>query len=125
MSSGGNVAAYIDRAVPVELNGKSYDATVRSMKCQFLTSSSKCSSCVAYCDALRSMYHRWLKSINKASGSTKSHVNDKWLRTPEKKEKLENLKKRIKSADKTIRYSNLSIGSYLASSYCNLQKKGT
>ena len=109
MSSGENVTAYIDRAVPVELNGQIYNATVRSVKCQFLTSSSKCSSCVAYHDALRSTYHRWMKSSNKPStstGSTKSHVNDKWLRTPEKKEKLENIKKRIKSADKIIRYSN-------------------
>lgn len=104
-STSGNVAAYIDKAAPVELNGQVYNATLRTMKCILLTSTSKCSCCVAYRDIARSMYHRWTKSSRERQSHSTSHMNEKWMKTPEKKQKMEDLKKRVRSAEKSIRYS--------------------
>ena len=111
MSSNGSVAAYVDKAASVELNGQTFGATLRSTKCQLLTSASKCSVCVAYRDSVRSMYHQWLKSSRKQSlcGSTSSHVNDKWLRTPERREKVQKLKKRVRSAENSVQYTIIAM----------------
>ena len=114
LSSKGTIAAYIDRNAAVELNGQTYAATLRASKCRLLTSASKCPDCVAYRDTIRSMHHRWKKSSSKSSlhsTSTSSHVNEKWLNTPERKEKEEKLKKRVKSAENAIRYDTVRVNS--------------
>ena len=104
----GTVAAYIDTNAYVELNGQTYATTLRHSKCQLLTSAKKCIVCVNYRATVRSIYHRWIKSLNKSPScipSTSSHVNNKWLKTPERKEKAKNLKKRVISAENSMRYT--------------------
>lgn len=103
MSTSGNVAAYIDKAAPVELNGQVYNVTLHTVKCTLLTPTSKCPCCVAYCDTARSMYHRWTKPGRDRPLHSTSHVNEKWMKIPENKQKMEDLKKRVRSAEKTIK----------------------
>ena len=103
LSSTGTMTGYIDRAAPVDMNGQTFSVTLRSSSCQLLTPTTKCPVCVAYRDTVRSMHHRWVKKTSSTAGSSSSHVNDKFLRTPERKEKVEALKKRVRSAEKSVR----------------------
>lgn len=56
MSSSGEVAAYVDKNVAVQLGGQTYCETVRSSKCHLLIRGTQCPECVAYRDILRSIY---------------------------------------------------------------------
>ena len=107
MSSSGDVAAFVDSNAAVQLNGQSYSVTVRSAKCQILTSAIKCPECISYRDIIRSIHHRWQKHLNTSPSKltgTHSHVNDRWLTTPEKKEKTSKLKRRVRSAEGMVKY---------------------
>ena len=107
ISSSGDIAAYVDRNAAVELNGQSYGATVRSAKCQILTSGTKCPECVHYRDIIRSIHHRWQKRLKTSPSqltSTHSHVNDRWLKTPERKAKVAKLRQRVRSAESMVKY---------------------
>jgi len=111
-SSSGDIAAYIDSNAAVELNGQSYGATVRSVKRQILTSGTKCPECVNYRDTIRSIHHRWQKRLNSSPSqltSTHSHVNDRWLKTPERKEKVSKLRQRVRSAEGMVKYMKAKI----------------
>ena len=107
ISSSGDIAAYVDRNAAVELNGQSYGATVRSAKCQILTSGTKCPECVHYRDIIRSIHHRWQKRLKTSPSQltcTHSHVNDRWLKTPERKAKVAKLRQRVRSAESMVKY---------------------
>lgn len=111
-SSTGSVSAYMDSNAAVELNGQSHSKTVRSTRCQLLSSASKCPVCVAYRDTIRSTYHRWVKTCRKSpstSVSASSHKNDRWLKTPEMRKKVTELKKRMRSAESTVKYMKKKI----------------
>ena len=100
LSSSGSVAAVNDRSSSVVFKDERYSATVRSADCQILTSATKCSQCASYRTNLRSSYHKWTK--RNLSPSSSSHVNDRWLTTPERKQKSTELKKRARSAESIV-----------------------
>lgn len=103
LSPSGTVAAFVDRNAPILLNGKIVHATVRSSECQILTSASKCPQCVRYRDTVRAMHHRWQKR-KPSLQPTSSHINDRWLTTPEKKLKTCMLRQRVRSAEAAVKY---------------------
>ena len=106
-SSSGDIAAYLDTNCAVELNGQKYTETVRSSKCHLLIRGTKCSECVAYRDTLRSIHHRWSKKQNQSPSkvtSTHSHANERWLNTPQRKEKVLRLKSRMRASEKRVKY---------------------
>ena len=87
----GDVTAYVNRNGAIQHNGQTYSETIRSSKCHLLIYSTKCPDCVAYRNTLRSMHHRWLKHQNESPSkttSTHSHVNERWLNTPQRRKKL-------------------------------------
>ena len=109
-----SVAAYVDNNAPVEVDGKNYIKTLRSSGCHLLCTTSKCSVCVSYRDNIRAMYHKWIKSsknMPSTSASASSHVNDRWMRTPERREKAASLKRRMRSAESTVKYMKKKIAS--------------
>ena len=97
-SSNGEVVAYVDDA-HVELNGETYTQTIRTFNCEILSHSVKCSSCTKYRTTLRSMYHRWSKRQTQkvptmaSSSETKKFTNERYMNTPEKRAKIDSLRK--------------------------------
>ena len=106
-SHNGEVVAYIDDA-PVELNGNIYTQTIRTSNCALLSHSVKCSSCTQYRQTLRSMYHIWSKRQIKdvgataSSSETKKFANERYMNTPEKRAKIDSLRRRAYSAEQKV-----------------------
>lgn len=106
-SASGDIAAYVDANCAVELNGQTYNETIRSSRCHLLIRGMKCSECVSYRDTLRSIHHRWSKKQSKSPSkatSTHTHTNERWLNTPQKKEKVSRLKSRMRASEKRAKY---------------------
>ena len=93
VSSDGGVVAFMDSCSPVQLNGSTYAQTIRTTKCELLSHAPKCPSCVAYRPTLRAIYHRLQKKkCNPIYQSpTTSHINDRFLNTPERNGKIKRL----------------------------------
>ena len=110
LSSNGKVVAYVDNE-RVELNGELYPQTVRTSECEVIGHSVKCSSCSQYRATLRSMYHRWNKrklhgggqsSTTESSSETSKFTNERYLNTPEKIAKIDDLRRRAHNAEQTV-----------------------
>ena len=83
-SPDGSTAAYLDEN-PVMMNGRQYERTIRSGKCEILSVKSKCPACVSYRDKLRVLHHRQLaksKCSPSRHTSTTSHTNMRFMSTP-------------------------------------------
>jgi len=52
------------------------------------------------------MYHRWQKRNTSPSSSTQTtgHINNRWLTTPERRQKTIKLRQCVKSAEVAVRY---------------------
>ena len=72
--------------------------TVCTADCEILSASVKCSACTKYRATLRAMYHRWSKKQQDMQDSS-TFTNDRYLNTPQKKKKMEKLKKRARAAE--------------------------
>ena len=88
LSKDGKFVAYVD-----EVNG---NKTVRTC------------SCYNYRSNLRAMYSKWSKRQAVAgsvqmSDSSSSHTNNRYLNTPEKKMKVDDLKKRVHAAEASVK----------------------
>ena len=93
VSQDGQTVAYVDEG-----------NTVRTTNCELVSQSSKCQSCKAYRTNLRSMYNRWSKQrACDSTDSTSSHTNDRYLNTPEKKARLDGLRKRVHAAEEEVK----------------------
>ena len=57
--NGKEVHAALNSTAAVYLNGVTYTETIRSTSCQLLVHGSKCTSCIAYRNTLRSIYNQW------------------------------------------------------------------
>ena len=93
ISPDGKIVCFVHSA-SVEFNGKSYQETLRLSNCELLSTSMKCCICKNYRGTLRSMYHRWSKKLQASS----SYTNERYLNTPEKKVKMDCLKKKARTA---------------------------
>ena len=76
------VHAALDSTAAVYLNGVTYTETIRSTSCQLLVYGSKCTSCVAYRNTLRSIYNQWKRK--KAATTYRGHTNTRFLNSPQK-----------------------------------------
>ena len=108
-SSAGDVKAYIDDNAPILLsNGEYREATIRTSSCEILVNSAdSCSLCLSYRSTLRAMYSRWNKKCALiASTSTEvdvsSHGNERYMSTPERKEKMRKLKMKVRESDRQV-----------------------
>ena len=91
-------AAVVDGSYPVELNGEQHARTIRTSCCQLLSNSTKCQSCVSHRSTLRATYHRWHKQQDKLGTPSSSHVNDRFLQSPQKTAKIKRHRARLTSA---------------------------
>jgi len=109
ISSNGQTKAYVDEYAPVTLGGDTYQATIRTVSCEILTGGNKCLSCKAYRNALRAMHSRWVRRNADEMSNTTSHSNERYLNTPQRKEKMSKLKKRLSTAEKQVNKLRLKI----------------
>ena len=98
----GSASAYLDDT-PFKLNGVRYCSTVRSSKCQVIGHNVKCESCAKYRSNLRSMYNRWEKRSRKELDLS-SHINDRYLITPEKRAKITKLRTKARISHQGVIY---------------------
>ena len=94
--------ALLDNYAPVVLNGEPFTETIRTVACEMLVQGVKCSSCKSYRATLRKIYSRWSSREPSSFTETTSHVNERYLNTPEKKAKMMKMKKRVHSAESEI-----------------------
>ncbi len=99
LSPDGSVAAQVDN-VPVEFGGSNYDSTIRTSKCEMLSKYSKCSVCTKYRANLRTMYHRW---NNASTASSSVFINERYMKTPQKIDKINQLRSRAYKAEQAVR----------------------
>lgn len=104
ISPNGSITTYVDDCI-TKVDGKIFMNTVRTSECELLCTSIKCVSCKAYRTNLRVMHNRWDKqSKNASSGiNTTSHINDRYLNTPQKKAKIDALRNRVHIAEEEIK----------------------
>ena len=95
ISPDGKVAAYVDDDTCTK--------TIRTGDCELICPTPKCESCKSYRANLRSMYNRWSKHRAFDGSDTSSHTNDRYLNTPEKKAKLDGLRKRVYAAEEEVK----------------------
>ena len=88
-SCSGSTAAILDSFAPVQLNGEHFSETVRTSACELLVHESKCPSCKSYRAVLRAMYSRYNSRDSSRITETTSHTNERYLNTPEKKNRQE------------------------------------
>ena len=102
MSPSGNIAAYVDDCI-TEVDGKIFLNTVRTSKCELLCTSIKCASCKAYRTNLRVIHNRWSKQSESLSIDTTSHINHRYLNTPQMKAKIDALRNRAHTAEEEVK----------------------
>ena len=102
-----NKDVILDDRCEVEIEGKNYGITVRHSKCELLTEALKCPTCTAYHHTLRSMYSRHKKQRCSPRrmmyrSSPGSHVNFRYLTTPEKHNRYTRLRQQAKASKKMV-----------------------
>ena len=98
-------SAFIDDFSPVEINGEVFLRTVRSAECEYLVRDARCDSCKSYRANLRALSSRHKQqalSTPTKRTSTSSHVNFRYLNTPEKAKRLANCSTEAKVAKKKV-----------------------
>lgn len=95
LSPNGKIAAYVDDDCGTK--------TVRAADCELISPSMKCDACKSYRAILRAMYNRWSKHRAVDGSDTSSHTNDRYLTTPEKKARMDGLRKRVHAAEEEVK----------------------
>ena len=94
-----STVAFTDSTCPIILNGEMYSHTVRTTACEILVHGPKCEACKKYRSTLRSSHSQWvqqLKSDAEKHTAVSSHTNFRYLRTPQRKERMSNLRAEVK-----------------------------
>ena len=95
-------AVVLDDSSNVIVDGQTYNITIRHVNCDILTDNVKCSPCTVYRSTLRALYSRYIKQKRSIQTSPRSHVNLRYLRTPEKRKRFNSLKARAKAATRKV-----------------------
>ena len=103
----GVVSAYLDKSLSLPLltgDDVSSSATVRSSRCDLISSTSKCVSCASYRKNLRALVSSSKISSPKKKKrlDTSSHTNYRYLHTPELRERLHNSRIENKTLSRKI-----------------------
>lgn len=101
-SVSGDLVAFVDDSCPVVLNGEVYTSTIRTVKCEILVNGVKCESCKEYRSTLRAICHRHNAHKPNKSGEVSSHVNYRYLKTPEQRERMSQLKAELDHSKREI-----------------------
>ena len=105
-SADGAIVATVDDNAVITVGGKVITSTIRTTNCQLLVdveySSPHCASCSKYRSNLRAIYTRW-SSDHDHQTDTSNHTNNRFLNSPQKKEKLKMLKKRAGDAELKVK----------------------
>ena len=105
LNSAADVAAYVNDKYDVHYEDHRFSETVRTSDCLILTKDKRCSQCTSYQQNLCSIYNRWQKwQTISPSLTIDSHVNERWLNTPERKEKMIQMKSKLKNLQKQNKY---------------------
>ena len=99
MSAKGEEMARLETGFPVTLNGDVYYRTIRTTQCSLLVGQGKCSACKTYRPRLRAMWSRWSKKVSVLA----KYTNNRYLNTPQKKRKLEQLQVRASNSEKEVK----------------------
>ena len=108
-SHDGSVVASLDDYAPVTLNGDTYSCTVRTNACERLVHGAKCQSCARYRSTLRSAYSRFLKRKTDRISDVASHVNVRYMTTPEKRSKMRKAVLRAQGAVQEVRRIRMKV----------------
>ena len=92
LSPNGEIKAQLDSGFPVANGKQTYSKTVRTINCELLVNGEKCINCSKYRCTLRSLHSRYSSANQDAS----MHTNDRYLKTPQRTEKLKSLRSRCK-----------------------------
>lgn len=98
----GDVVAYRDDYCPVSLHGELYSSTICSTKCELLVNDVKCGTYKRYRSVLRSMHNRSLKQDSEKNSHVSSHTNYRYLKTPEKRRCMRQLKADLDQSKREI-----------------------
>ncbi len=90
-----NTGLIFFHVIQTKSSGKKYLQTVRTINCNTFAIG-RCGSCVKYRANLRSIYKQWSKS---PTPSVSSQCNERYLNTPEKKEKSSKLRSKLNAMD--------------------------
>ena len=101
-SQANNPVVVVDTYAPVIYNRKQHTSTVRKCDCELLTQEVKCSACIAYRPTLRKMCARRSDRPSAESIEDSSNTNKRYFNTPERKEKMRKMKKRISADEKEV-----------------------
>ena len=104
-----SVSGMLDNSGLHCLNGQRYSETVRSSKCHILVQGIKCFECVKYRSTLRALYSKWTKQQSQLDQPINSPTNDRWLKPSEMRERLQEVRSKLKTAEKKIDYLKLKI----------------
>ena len=95
-----STVAFTDTTYPVFLNGEVYPRTIRTTACEILVHGPKCEACKKYRSSLRSLHSQWvhqLKINSENHTAVSSHTNYRYLRTPQRKERMSKLRAEVKT----------------------------
>ena len=94
----GDVIANMDNK-EIQCNGQSIHNTIRHMNCEVLIvpgTSYRCEQCQAYRPVLRAMHHHF-KQRHIPSKLTDSHINNRYLNSPEKVRKINEIQAKLRA----------------------------
>lgn len=100
LSSHGETVAFLDSS-PLELNGITYQVSN-----QF----TKCDSCKRYWNSIHAMHSRWTRKCSPTSIPVSSHINERYLNTPQKASKIANLRNKVHTSKEEIKEANKTFG---------------
>ena len=112
---GQSVMAFVDSSIGVTIENEVFCSTVRASDCDIViskTSGPRCTKCVQYRSSLRSSYANYIKPKNiDAMTSTSSHINLRYLCTPQRSTRALRRKaqigiksRRIKALEEKLQY---------------------
>lgn len=99
----GRTVAFVDEYFPVVLGGETYKQTIRTNSCELLVHGPKCCACKSYRRNLRALLakHKLEKpQVNVAK--TTSHANYRYLKSPECKKHMVNLKTELRNSKQEV-----------------------
>ena len=102
-ASGSSTVAYVDSRTALTVIGQTVPETIWHTSCEILIRNERCTMCNKFCGNLRTMDLRFQKQqATTCDKRTKpdSHVNNRYLSSQEKQEKILSLKNAVKRAER-------------------------
>lgn len=119
-------SAILDDNCDVTVDDSTYTATVRHINCELIVAGGiRCNTCKAYRSTLRALYSRYIKQKSRLCTSPRSHVNIRYLRTPERQKRFRNLKAHSKAVSRKLANLKSKISNEMALNSVQLDEQLT